>query len=147
MDLSLRACCRRASLQRRLNYVRNHWDALNVYVVDGRLPIDNNWVERLMKRVAVGKKNWLFIGSLRAGIRNANLMTLVASAHRHDLDVQEYLRDVIEHLNRGTAPPSELLPDVWKASHPEAVRTYREVERRDKAELARLRNATRRLLK
>jgi len=130
-----------------LNYVRNHWDALNVYVVDGRLPIDNNWVERLMKRVAVGKKNWLFIGSLRAGIRNANLMTLVASAHRHDLDVQEYLRDVIEHLNRGTAPPSELLPDVWKASHPEAVRTYREVERRDKAELARLRNATRRLLK
>ncbi|OYW23566.1 MAG: hypothetical protein B7Z55_03435 [Planctomycetales bacterium 12-60-4] len=129
------------------NYIRTHWDALNAYVADGGLPIDNNWVERLMKRVAVGKKNWLFIGSLRAGIRNANLMTLVASAHRQDLDVQEYLRDVIEHLNRGTAPPSELLPDVWKASHPEAVRTYREVERRDKAELARLRNATRRLLK
>ena len=130
-----------------LNYVRNHWDALNAYVADGGLPIDNNWVERLMKRVAVGKKNWLFIGSLRAGIRNANLMTLVASAHRQDLDVQEYLRDVIEHLNRGTAPPSELLPDVWKARHPAAVRTYREVERRDKAELARLRNATRRLFK
>ena len=130
-----------------LNYVRNHWDALNVYATDGRLPIDNNWVERLMKRIAVGKKNWLFIGSLRAGIRNANLMTLVASAHRHDLDIFEYLRDVIEHLNRGTASPSELLPDVWKASHPEAVRVYREVERRDKAELARLRNATRRLLK
>jgi transposase len=128
-----------------LNYVRNHWNALNVYATDGRLPIDNNWVERLMKRVAVGKKNWLFIGSLRAGIRNANLMTLVASAHRHDLDIFEYVRDVIEHLNRGTASPSELLPDVWKASHPEAVRTYREVERRDKAELARLRNATRRL--
>lgn len=130
-----------------LNYVRNHWNALNVYATDGRLPIDNNWVERLMKRVAVGKKNWLFIGSLRAGIRNANLMTLVASAHRHDLDIFEYLRDVIEHLNRGTAPPSQLLPDVWKASHPEGVRVYREVERRDKAELARLRNATRRLLK
>jgi transposase len=48
-----------------------------------------------MKRIAVGKKNWLFIGSLRAGMRNANLMTLVASAHRQDLDVQEYLRDVI----------------------------------------------------
>ncbi len=86
-----------------LNYVRNHWEALNAYVVDGALPIDNNWVERLMKRIAVGKKNWLFIGSLRAGIRNANLMSLVASAHRHDLDVHEYLRDVIEHLNRGTA--------------------------------------------
>jgi len=87
-----------------------------------------------------------FIGSLRAGMRNANLMSLVASAHRHDLDVYEYLHDVIEHLNRGTAKPSELLPDAWKVSHPEAVRTYREVERRDKAEQARMRNATRRLL-
>lgn len=135
-----------SKLGQALNYVRNHWDALNAYVADGRLPIDNNWVERLMKRVAVGKKNWLFVGSLRAGIRNANLMSLVASAHRHDLDVYEYLSDVIEHLNRGTAKPSELLPDVWKTSHPEAVRTYRELERRDKAELARLRNATRRLV-
>ena len=129
-----------------LSYVRNHWAALNEYVAHGALPIDNNWVERLMKRIAVGKKNWLFIGSLRAGMRNANLMTLVASAHRHDLDVQEYLRDVIEHLNRGTAKPSELLPDVWKASHPEAIRTYREVERRDKAELAVIRNAKRKML-
>jgi transposase len=59
----------------------------------------------MLGKIAVGKKNWLFIGSLRAGMRNANLMTLVASAHRHDLDVQEYLRDVIEHLNRGTAKP------------------------------------------
>ncbi len=74
-------------------------------------------------------------------------MTLVASAHRHDLDVFAYLRDMIEHLNRGIVSPSELLSDVWKANHPEAVRVYREVERRDKAELARLRNANRRLLK
>ena len=56
------------------------------------------------------------------------------------------VRDVIEHLNRDTAKLSELLPDVWKTSHPEAVRTYRELERRDKAELARLRNASRRLV-
>lgn len=128
-----------------LNYIRNHWEALCVYATDGRLPIDNNPVERLMKRIAIGKKNWLFVGSMRAGIRNANLMTLVASAHRHDLDVFEYLRDVIEHLNRGTARPSELLPDVWKLSHPEAIRVYRQDERRDKAETARLRASKRRL--
>jgi hypothetical protein len=134
-----------SKLGQAFNYLRNHWEALQVYATDGRLPIDNNPVERLMKRVAVGKKNWLFVGSLRAGIRNANLMTLVASAHRHDLDVFEYLRDVIEHLNRGTARPSELLPDVWKQHHPEAVRVYRQEERRDKAESARLRAATRRL--
>lgn len=64
------------------NYIRNHWDALCVYVTDGRLPIDNNQVERLMKRIAIGRKNWLFIGSVRAGIRNAGLMSLVASAQR-----------------------------------------------------------------
>jgi len=136
-----------SKLGQALNYLRNHWSALIRYTADGRLPIDNNWVERLMKRIAVGKKNWLFVGSLRAGMRNANLMTLVASAHRHDLDVYEYLRDVIEHLNRGTAKPAELLPDIWKASHPEAVREYRELERRDKAELARFHSAQRRVLR
>ena len=82
-----------------------------------------------------------FSPSLRAGIRNANLMTLVASAHRQDLDVQEYLTDVITQINRGTAKPEELLPDVWKRSHPEAVRTYRVEERRDKADRAQLKAA------
>ena len=135
-----------SKLGQALNYLRNHWTALTVYDQSGSLPIDNNWVERLMKRISVGKKNWLFVGSLRAAIRNANLMTLVASAHRHDLDVYEYLCDVITHLNRGTAKPADLLPDVWKQHHPEAIRQYRVEERRDKAELARLRNAKRRIL-
>jgi hypothetical protein len=85
------------------NYIRNHWEALNVFVNDGALPIDNNQVERLMKRIAVGRKNWLFIGSLRAGIRNASLMSLVASALRQDLDVAMYLESVITHMLRGTA--------------------------------------------
>lgn len=134
-----------SGLSKAINYIRNHWLALMAYLEDGRLPIDNNWVERLMKRVAVGRKNWLFIGSLRAGIRNANLMTLVASAHRQDLDVQEYLSDVITQMNRGTASPDELLPDVWKRSHPAAVRTYRVVERRDKADRAQVKAARRRL--
>ncbi len=128
-----------------LNYVRNHWDALNVYVTDGRLPIDNNQVERLMRRVALGRKNWLFVGSMRAGIRNANLMTLVASAHRQDLDVLMYLESVITHMLRGTAKVGDLLPDVWKTHHPDAIRTYREEERRDKADTATIQAAKRRL--
>ena len=118
------------------NYIRNHWEALNVFVTDGRLPIDNNQGERLMRRVAVGRKNWLFVGSMRAGIRNANLMTLVASAHRNDLDVTMYLESVITHMLRGTAKVEELLPDVWKAHHPEAIRTYRTEERQEKASMA-----------
>ena len=126
------------------NYIRNHWDALCVYVTDGRLPIDNNQVERLMKRIAIGRKNWLFIGSVRAGIRNAGLMSLVASAQRQEIDLGMYLESAITHLLRGTARPEELLPDRWKANHPEAVRTYREQERRDKADTATLSAAKRR---
>ena len=127
------------------NYIRNHWEALNVFVNDGALPIDNNQVERLMKRIAVGRKNWLFIGSLRAGIRNASLMSLVASALRQDLDVAMYLESVITHMLRGTAKPEELLPDRWKAAHPEAVREYRAQERRDKADTAVMQAARRRV--
>jgi hypothetical protein len=70
-------------------------------------------------------------------------MTLVSSAHRHDLDALIYLEDIATHLNRGTAKPEDLLPDVWKQSHPEAIRSYRTEERRDKDELARLRTADR----
>ena len=127
------------------NYIRNHWDALNVFVNDGALPIDNNQVERLMKRIAVGRKNWLFIGSLRAGIRNASLMSLVASALRMELDVAMYLESVITHMLRGTAKLEELLPDRWKAAHPEAVREYRAQERRDKADTAVMQAARRRV--
>ena len=127
-----------------LNYIRNHWEALIVYATDGRLPIDNNQVERLMKRIAIGRKNWLFIGSVRAGIRNAGLMSLVASAQRQEIDIGMHLESVITHLLRGTARPEELLPDRWKANHPEAVRTYREQERRDKADTATLSAAKRR---
>ena len=107
-----------------------------MFVNDGALPIDNNQVERLMKRIAVGRKDWLLIGSLRAGIRNASLMSLVASALRQDIDVAMYLESVITHMLRGMAKTEELLPDRWKAAHPQAVREYREQERRDKADMA-----------
>src|SRR5262249_3207101 len=70
-----------------LRYLRNHWEALTVYVTDGRIPIDNSAVERLMKQVALGRKAWLFVGNVAAGERSAMLMSLVSSARRHDLDV------------------------------------------------------------
>ena len=97
-----------------------------------------------MKRIAIGRKNWLFIGSVRAGIRNAHLNSMVSSAQRQEIDVGMYLESVLTHLLRGTAMPKELLPDVWKVNHPEAIRTYREQERRDKADRAQLSAAKRR---
>jgi len=130
-----------------LNYLRNHWSALQLYLRDGRLPIDNNEVEQLMKQVAVGRKNWLFIGSVAAGERAADLLTLVSSAVRNDLDVWAYVKDVLDQLLAGSTDYASLRPDVWKAAHLEHVRTYRSEERRDRADAKRARRARRRLEK
>ena len=128
-----------------LRYLRNHWKALNVYVRDGRIPIDNNSVEQLMKQVAMGRKAWLFVCSVAGGEQSAKMMTLVSSARRHDLDIGIYVKDVLDQLLAGSTDYHSLLPDVWKQTHPAAVREYRVEERRDKAERKQLDAARRRL--
>jgi hypothetical protein len=127
-----------------LGYLRNHWYPLRLYLRDGRMPIDNNDVEQLMKQVAVGRKNWLFIGSVAAGERAADFLTLVSSAVRNDLDVWMYIKDVLDRLLAGSTDYHTLRPDVWKESHPEAVRQYRAEERRDRADRKRFQRAERR---
>jgi transposase len=128
-----------------LRYLRNHWPALTAYVSDGRIPIDNNAVERLMKQVAMGRKAWLFVATVGGGEQSAQLMTLVSSARRHDLDVWLYIKDVLDQLLAGSTDYQSLLTDVWKQNHPEAVRDYRVAERRDKAERKHVAAAKRRL--
>ena len=130
-----------------LRYIRNHWAALNAYVEDGRVPIDNNSVEQLMKQVALGRKAWLFVSNVAAGERSAKMMSLVSSARRHDLAVGVYIEDILTQLLGGCTDYRALLPDVWKESHPQAIRTYRQEERRDKADRKQLAAARRRLLK
>ena len=127
-----------------IGYLRKHWKELQLYLTDGRMPIDNNEVEQLMKQVAVGRKNWLFIGSVAAGERAAHFLTLVSSAVRNDLDVWAYVKDVLDQLLAGSTDYHCLRPDSWKESHPEAVRTYRTEERRDRADRKQLRRAQRR---
>lgn len=126
-----------------LRYLRNHWEALSVYASDGRVPIDNNRVEQLMREVALGRKNWLFVGNVESGERAARLMTLVSSAKRHQLDVWKYLKDVLDRLLAGETDYSRLVPDAWKQEHPDAVRTYRQEESRYKADRKKLTRARR----
>ena len=130
-----------------LGYLRNQWEALVVYLGDGRLPIDNNQTEQLMKQVAIGRKNWLFLGSVAAGERMADLMTLVSSALRNDLDVWAYVKDVLDQLLAGGTDYASLRPDRWAALHPEHIRTYRADERRDRAAAQYHRRAHRRAAK
>ena len=113
-----------------LQYVRNHFAELTRYLDDGRLPIDNNETEQLMKQVALGRKNWLFVGSVLGGERSAGFLTLVSSALRNDLDVWVYVKDVLDQLLAGSTEYEPLLPWNWAASHPEAIRKYRVQERR-----------------
>jgi hypothetical protein len=128
-----------------LAYLNNHWDALNVFVHDGRIPIDNNEVEQLMKQIAIGRKNWLFLGSIEAGNRAATLLTIISTAVRNDLDAWTYVKDVLDQLLAGSTDYHSLRADVWRQSHPESVRTYRADERRDAADRRHYRRAQRRL--
>ena len=127
-----------------LGYLRNQWTALQLYLTDGRMPIDNNDVEQLMKQVALGRKNWLFIGSTAAGDRAADFMTLVASAIRNDLDIWAYLKDILDRLLAGETDYAPLRCDKWRDSHPDQIRHYRVEERRDKAERKQANRAARR---
>ena len=134
----------KSKLGEALGYLRNHWTPLQTYLTDGRIPMDNNDVEQLMKQVAIGRKNWLFIGSVAAGARAADFLTLVSSAVRNDLDVWAYLKDVLDRLLAGDTDYAALRPDAWRQAHPEAIREYRAVERRDRADRKQLRRAARR---
>jgi transposase len=135
----------KSKLGRALSYMRNNWEALKRFLGDARLPIDNNEAERDLRGVAVGRKNWLFVGSEEGGERTAIILTIVASAHRHDLDVWAYLRDVLERLAKGEDKLEELLPDVWKSKHPQHVRNFRAEERQDRADHRRYRRAKQRI--
>lgn len=126
-------------------YVRRHWSALGRFIEDASIPIDNNDCEQLMKRVAVGRKNWLFKGSVAAGERAANLLTIVGSAVRNDLDVSAYLDDVLRRALAGETDWERLAPHTWKTDHPESIRVYRQDERRQAADRRKARRASRRL--
>ena len=117
-----------------LQYVRNHLVELKRYLADGCLPMDNNETEQLMKQVALGRKNWLFAGSVEGGERSAGFLTLVSSALRNDLDVWVYVKDVLDQLLAGSTDYEPLLPWNWAASHPEAIRKYRVEERRERSD-------------
>ena len=105
----------RSPIAQAMGYALNQWPALVVYTSDSRLSIDNNVAERALRRVAIGRKNWLFAGHDESAQGQAVLWSLIAGAQRHEIDVQLYLRSVLAHLPG--LPPDELqnyLPDVWK---------------------------------
>ena len=134
----------KSSLAKAVNYARNQWAALRRYTEDGRLTIDNNVSERTLRHQAIGRKNWLFLGSEAAGPRAAVLCTILAGAKRHRIEPWCYVRDLLLRLHADDPRLDEMLPDRWAAAHPEAVLTHRLDESRAKAARTRACRAHRR---
>ena len=105
------------AIAKAIDYSLGRWDALMRFLDDSALPIDNNWIENRIRPIALGRSNWLFAGSLRAGKRAAAVMSLIQSARLNGHDPYRYLKDVLVRLP--TQPASrigELLPHNWTAS-------------------------------
>jgi len=98
-----------------LDYSLKRWVALTRFLADGQLPIDNNWIENQIRPIAIGRNNWLFAGSLRAGQRAAAVMSLIQSAKLNGHDPYAYLKDVPARLpTHKNSHIEELLPHRWQ---------------------------------
>jgi transposase len=130
LNEQLRGLRPKSPLTGAIKYSLKNWDALCRYTTDGNIPIDNNRTERTLRAQAVGRKNWMFLGSDNGGQTAAVLYSLIASAKRHHLDPEAYLTDVLRRLPAITNPLAlrALLPDRWAATHPEHVMEFRRAE-------------------
>ena len=106
-------------LREALEYTRNHWTALNRYAHHGHLAIDNNAAERALRGIAIGRRNWLFLGNDRGGRAAAVHFSLIASCRRNHVEPLAYLRDLLTRLPALGPDASrdslrDLLPDRWQ---------------------------------
>lgn len=102
-------------MRQAINYTLGLWTELNVYLQDGRLPIDNNLAENAIRPIALGRKNWLFVGSEAGGHTAAVLMTFTATCRKNKINTWEYLKDVLQRIQAHPASRlDELLPDRWQ---------------------------------
>lgn len=130
LNESLRTLRPKSPIAGAIKYSLRNWEALCRFTTNGNIPIDNNRTERTLRAQAIGRKNWMFLGSDNGGRTAAILYTFVASAKRHHLDPEAYLADVLRRLPEVTNPLAlrDLLPDRWAHSHPEHVLQFRRTE-------------------
>jgi len=119
-------------LGKAVRYTLNQWDELSVFLEDGSIPFDNNETEGELRSLTIGRQNWLFVGSRRGGEVAAAMYSLVSSAARHNVDVWAYVDDCLRQLAGGSTDYESLLPDVWRVSHPESIRVYRDAEKKSR---------------
>ena len=113
-------------------YAASRQTELTRFFDDGRIQLDTGHLERSIRPVAIGRKNYLFFGSLRGGQTAAMLYSVVQSARLYHLDVTAYLTDILRRLPAilptDTAAIRALLPDEWAKSHPQHILASRDQE-------------------
>ena len=104
-----------SGIAKAIDYSLNRWAALTRFLLDGDVPIDNNHLENQMRPWALGRRNWLFVGSELAGERAAMIMSLLQSAKLNKADPWAYLKDLLTRLpTQLNSRIDELLPHRWK---------------------------------
>ncbi len=112
----------KSPLGQAIEYNLGLWPQLCLYTEDERLPIDNNLAEQGIRPVALGRKNWLFVGSENGGRTAAVLLSFCTTCRKLKIDTWEYLRDVLQRINDCRMSQLEdLLPDNWQRLRAETV--------------------------
>jgi hypothetical protein len=121
LDKTIGETLPKSKLGEAFRYTLNQWEALNEFPKCGLLDIDNNAAERAHRSIAIGRRNWMFVGSERGGRAAATHFSFIASCKMNGLEPFEYLVDVLNRLP--TTPASELrqlLPNRWAKHRPPA---------------------------
>jgi transposase len=100
-----------------IRYTLGQWKELGVFLDHARVPLDNNASERSLRRIALGRKNYLFVGDVAAGKSLAGLYSLVATCESRGINPFDYLADVLTRVQDHPARAiHELLPGAWAAA-------------------------------
>jgi len=109
---------RHSEVAKAFDYMLKRWGAFTRFLDDGRICLTNNAAERELRRVALGRRSWLFAGSDRGGERAAVMYTLIATARLNDIDPQAWLADVLARINdHKITDLAALLPWRWAAEN------------------------------
>jgi hypothetical protein len=111
-------------LAQAIGYVTNQWKELTLFLSDGAVPIHNNLAEQQMKRIALLRKNALFVASPRGGETAAVISSLTSTCRRHEINPQRYLTQLLANLpDTPMSRLDEWLPDEWKKRNPSPTPT------------------------
>lgn len=113
LDLAEASALPKSPMGKAIRYALNQWDALQTYLSDGRLEIDNNAAERAMRPIAVGRKGWMFFLNEGGGENAAVLFSLITTALAAEVNPVDYLRDVLVRIDF-EKDWTKLLPHAWK---------------------------------